>query len=65
MYDLTALLLHSTDVPEAVKAELVLARSDAPSREAHLRSAARELVRATALDCGAARELVGLPAGRC
>lgn len=65
MYDVTSLLLHSTDVPEAVKAALVLSRSDSTSREAHLRSAARELVRSTGVDCGDARELVGLPEGSC
>ena len=65
MYDVTSLLLHSTDVPDAVKAELVLSRGDGGSRETHLRSAARELVRTMALDCGDARELVGLPAGSC
>ena len=65
-YDVTSLLMHSDDVPLAVKAAITASRSAGPSeREAHLRSAARELVRSVDLDCSEARELVGLPQGSC
>jgi hypothetical protein len=56
------LLIHSPDVPAAVRAELVAAQTASPEhRDEHLMSAARLLHRAIPLDCADVLELVGLP----
>jgi hypothetical protein len=65
MYDVTSLLMHSDDVPPAVKASLEAARRSPEESEEHLRSAARGLFYGTPLECDEARELVGLPPGSC
>jgi hypothetical protein len=60
------LLLHSDAVPHAAR-QALRAAQDGPSADGpyHLASAARILHRELALDCGEARELVGLPPGTC
>ncbi len=57
------LLLHSDDVPAAVREALRDAyRAPAEQRRAHLETAAQALFREAHLDCADARELVGLTA---
>jgi hypothetical protein len=66
-FSLAPLLLHSDDVPADARAALREAH-EAPVayRTALLESAARILYREVDLDCGDARELVGLPTiGSC
>ena len=64
--DLTPLLLHSDEVPPQAKAALRAARhASQAERELLLESAASALYLRTLLACDEARELVGLPPGRC
>ncbi|MES1172148.1 MAG: hypothetical protein ABUL77_02835 [Bacteroidota bacterium] len=62
-FSLVPLLLHASDVPATARRALQLA-TDGPldERRQHLTSAARILHRELDLDCGDARELVGLVA---
>jgi len=60
------LLLHSTDVPTAVRVALREAYAAPESeRTAHLETAARALFSQADLDCEDVRELVGLEPGTC
>jgi hypothetical protein len=65
-FSVAPLLIHSDAVPPAVR-QALRAAHDGPTRERgrHLESAARILHRDLALDCGEARELVGLAPGTC
>jgi len=65
-FSLASILLHSDVVPARAR-QALRAAQDGPSRErgTHLESAARILHRELALDCGDARELVGLAPGTC
>jgi hypothetical protein len=66
-FSVAPLLMHREDVPAIVRHAL-RAASDVPAeqRAPHLESAARILHRELDLDCGDARELVGLFAeGSC
>jgi hypothetical protein len=56
------LLMHSEQVPAEAR-DAIRAAYEAPpqQRQARLESAARVLYRTTDLECGDARELVGLP----
>ena len=65
-FDISPLLIHSDDVPPQAKVALLAAQS-APreDREQLLETAARALYWTTPLQCGEARELVGLAPGSC
>lgn len=67
-FSMVPLLVHSDSVPAAARAALRAALA-APleERSPHLESAARILFDQLQLECGDARELVGLPgaAGAC
>jgi hypothetical protein len=65
-FSVAPLLIHSDAVPASVR-QALRAAHDGPSGERgrHLESAARILHRELALDCGDARELVGLTTGTC
>jgi hypothetical protein len=66
-FSIVPLLLHSDAVPSGARSEL-RAAYDAPleERSLHLEAAARILYLEADLDCGDARELVGLSdAGSC
>ena len=66
-FSVAPLLMHREDVPATVR-QALRAASEAPAeqRTPHLESAARILHRELDLDCGDARELVGLFAeGSC
>ncbi|MBK7862633.1 MAG: hypothetical protein IPJ65_29300 [Archangiaceae bacterium] len=64
--DISPLLIHSDDVPQAAKVALMAARTASPEdRETLLEAAARALYWKTPLACGEARELVGLTPGTC
>lgn len=66
VFSMASLLIHSEAVPTEARAALVAATREPPERrEAALESAARILYRETDLDCGEARDLVGLPPGTC
>jgi hypothetical protein len=61
-FSITPLLLHSDAVPLRARAALRAAFASPPAeRSPHLESAARILYQESNLDCGDARELVGLP----
>lgn len=63
-FSIARLLLHSSSVPPDARDALRAALES--SQEHELESAARALYDATDLDCGDARELVGLsPVGAC
>lgn len=63
-FSMAPLLIHSDAVPPEARNALQAASLAAPERrDAQLESAARVLYRETGLDCGEARELVGLPPG--
>lgn len=65
-FSVAPLLLHSDGVPASVRQALRAAHeAPASARGAHLERAARILYREVALDCGDARELVGLAPGTC
>ena len=56
-------LLHSQSIPEVARRALLAAQeASLEDRAPHLEAAARSLHRELALDCGDARELVGLSA---
>ena len=61
------LLLHSESIPAVARRALLAAQeSSLEERTSHLEAAARSLYRELKLDCGDARELVGLSdAGSC
>ena len=66
-FSMTPLLVHRPDIPDTVR-QALRAADDGPRehRRPLLESAARILHRELNLDCGDARELVGLPdGGRC
>ena len=65
-FSIAPLLLHSEGVPSSVR-QALRAAHEGPKGERgrHLESAARILHRELALDCGDARELVGLAPGTC
>ena len=65
-FSMTPLLMHSNAVPARARDALKAAWSEPPERrDAALESAARVLYRETELDCGEARDLIGLPPGGC
>jgi hypothetical protein len=67
-FSIAPLLLHRDDVPATVRHALRAANDGPPDeRTPHLESAARFLYRARELDldCGDARELVGLASPGC
>ncbi|MBS1150828.1 MAG: hypothetical protein H6Q89_2526 [Myxococcaceae bacterium] len=65
-FTMAPLLMHSDSVPPAAREALKQAYlGPQEHRDAHLESAARLLCRETELDCGEARELLGLPDGSC
>ena len=66
-FSIARLLLHSSSVPEEAREALKSALGSQPERRGEeLEQAARLLHAATGLDCGDARELVGLdPVGSC
>ena len=59
------LLMHSPDLPSALRDELRAAFSEPARRDDHLIAAARIMRDELSLSCGDARELVGLPSGGC
>jgi hypothetical protein len=65
-FSVAPLLMHSESVPSSVRKALRAAH-DGPKgeRSQHLEAAADILYRELALDCGDARELVGLSSGTC
>ncbi len=66
-FTMAPLLINSDAVPPAAREALRLAfQGPEEHRTARLESAAQVLYRETELDCGEARDLVGLPsAGSC
>jgi hypothetical protein len=65
-FTMAPLLMHSEGVPSAARDALKAAALSPPERrKAALEWAARVLHHETDLDCGEARDLVGLPAGGC
>ena len=65
-FSLAPLLVHSDAVPPLARQALLAAGSAPPeSRDELLEQAARVLYDEAGLECRDARELVGLPAGRC
>jgi hypothetical protein len=65
-FNVSSLLMHSNDVPPQAKAALLAAvRLPEDSRGPELERAARSLFYDLNLSCADARELVGLPPGRC
>ena len=65
-FTMVALLMNSDSVPPAAREALKRAHlGPREHRTALLESAARVLYRETDLDCGEARDLVGLSEGSC
>jgi hypothetical protein len=65
-FSLAPLLIHSPDLPTAVRDELRAAYAKSPGqRDGHLMTAARIIHTELELECRDARELVGLPTGDC
>ena len=66
MLSMARLLINSHDVPDAARDELRAAFAAEPERRAdHLAAAARVIHAELELECGDARELVGLAPGAC
>ena len=65
-FSMATLLMHSSDVPEAVRDALRAAQRAEPEDRPHqLKTAASLLYREVDLSCADVHELVGLPAGGC
>ena len=65
-FSMAPLLMHSPDLPSALRDELRAAYAVEPAhRDAHLVTAARMIHAELDVECRDARELVGLPAGCC
>jgi hypothetical protein len=65
-FSVAPLLMHSPDIPASVRDQLRAAyQDDQERRDEHLAAAARLIHEELALECGDARELVGLPPGGC
>ena len=65
-FSMAPLLMHSPDLPSSIRDELRAAYAAQPAQRAdHLVAAARIIHAELDLECGDARELVGLPPGGC
>jgi hypothetical protein len=65
-FSMAPLLMYSPDLPAPIRDELRAAYAVEPAqRDGHLAAAARLIHAELAVECGDARELVGLPAGGC
>jgi hypothetical protein len=66
MLSMAPILMYSDAVPLEARAALQAAQAGPPDRRAaELETAAKAIFRATELECGEVRDLVGLPAGAC